>query len=376
MSRHIPQEYIRPLVVVWWYSSNIGVVLLNKYLLSNYGFKFPVFLTICHMFACTVLGQLSVSFGLVKGQNIAVSRHRLLRIGLLSAVFCFSVVAGNLSLKYIPVSFNQAIGATTPLFTALLSFVVLGAVEQPATYATLVPIVVGIVIASQFEPLFDLLGFLFALGAAASRALKTVLQGLLLSDEGGAGRASEKLNSMNLLRAMAPASLVFLLPVSLLLETGALASVAQLTRSHAAFLPLLLLNCLIAYSVNLSNFLVTHYTSPLTAQVLGNLKGVVATAVSVMIFHNPVTITGMIGYAITTAGCAMYSEAKKRGKKMSGESKKVDATNEWETSRLTSSNYSNGISPSSPSCEQTKQFNYHSVSVAVRSSPDRISRIA
>ena len=365
MSRHIPQEYVRPLVVVWWYSSNIGVVLLNKYLLSSYGFKFPVFLTICHMAACTVLGQLSVSCGLVKSQNIMVSRHRVLRIGLLSAVFCLSVVAGNLSLKYIPVSFNQAIGATTPLFTAILSFFVLGAVEQPATYATLVPIVVGIVIASQFEPLFDFLGFLFALGAAASRALKTVLQGLLLSDEGSSGRA-EKLNSMNLLRAMAPASLMFLLPVSLLLETGAPASVAHLTRSHAAFLPLLLLNCLIAYSVNLSNFLVTHYTSPLTAQVLGNLKGVVATAVSVMIFHNPVTITGMTGYAITTIGCAMYSEAKKRGKKISGESKKIDdTTSAWGSG-------SNMLSPFSPS---KQQFSYHSVNIAVRSSPDRISRI-
>jgi hypothetical protein len=32
-------------LVAAWYSSNIGVLLLNKYLLSNYGFKYPIFLT-------------------------------------------------------------------------------------------------------------------------------------------------------------------------------------------------------------------------------------------------------------------------------------------------------------------------------------------
>ena len=42
------------------------------------------------------------------------------------------------------------------------------------------------------------------------------------------------------------------------------------------FFWVLLLNCAIAFSVNLTNFLVTKCTSPLTLQVLGNAKGAVA----------------------------------------------------------------------------------------------------
>lgn len=38
---------------------------------------------------------------------------------MLAVVFCGSVVAGNASLKYIPVSVNQTIGSCTPAFTAL-----------------------------------------------------------------------------------------------------------------------------------------------------------------------------------------------------------------------------------------------------------------
>lgn len=48
------------LLIVSWYSSNIGVLLLNKYLLSNYGFKYPVFLTMCHMIACSILSYICI----------------------------------------------------------------------------------------------------------------------------------------------------------------------------------------------------------------------------------------------------------------------------------------------------------------------------
>ena len=40
------------------------------------------------------------------------------------------------------------------------------------------------------------------------------------------------------------------------------------------------------------SFLVTKYTSPLTLQVLGNAKGVIAAIISIYIFLNPVTVSG------------------------------------------------------------------------------------
>lgn len=36
-------------IVVLWFAANIGVVFLNKLLLSNYKFEYPVFLTGCHV---------------------------------------------------------------------------------------------------------------------------------------------------------------------------------------------------------------------------------------------------------------------------------------------------------------------------------------
>lgn len=135
-------------LIVLWYSSNIGVLLLNKFLLSNYGFRFPIFLTMCHMTACAVLSYLSIVFlKIVPFQRIR-SKSQFLRIATLSVVFCASVVGGNISLRYLPVSFNQAVGATTPFFTAMFAYFMTFKREAWVTYVALVPVVAGVVIAS------------------------------------------------------------------------------------------------------------------------------------------------------------------------------------------------------------------------------------
>ncbi|KAL6865384.1 hypothetical protein ACP4OV_016535 [Aristida adscensionis] len=294
-------------MVAAWYASNIGVLLLNKYLLSVYGFRFPVFLTACHMSACALLSCLAAAAG-GGGGGGRRSRGQLARVAVLGAVFCGSVVAGNVSLRYLPVSFNQAVGATTPFFTAVLAYAVAARREACATYAALLPVVAGVVIATGGEPSFHLFGFIMCVGATAGRALKSVLQGILLSSE------EEKLNSMDLLRYMAPVALVLLVPATLIMEREALGVAATLAREDPNFIWILLCNSSLAYFVNLTNFLVTKHTSPLTLQVLGNAKGAVAVVVSILIFRNPVTFVGMLGYGITVCGVVLYGEAKKRNK--------------------------------------------------------------
>ncbi|KAJ7959693.1 Nucleotide-sugar transporter family protein [Quillaja saponaria] len=291
-----------------WYSSNIGVLLLNKYLLSNYGFKYPIFLTMCHMTACSLLSYVAIAWMKMVPMQTIRSRVQFLKIMALGLVFCVSVVFGNISLRFLPVSFNQAIGATTPFFTAVFAYLMTLKREAWLTYVTLIPVVTGVVIASGGEPSFHLFGFIMCIAATAARALKSVLQGILLSSEG------EKLNSMNLLLYMAPIAVVFLLPATLIMEDNVVGITLALARDDIKIIWYLLFNSALAYFVNLTNFLVTKHTSALTLQVLGNAKGAVAVVVSILIFRNPVSVTGMLGYTLTVFGVILYSEAKKRSK--------------------------------------------------------------
>ncbi|RWR85882.1 Triose-phosphate transporter domain-containing protein [Cinnamomum micranthum f. kanehirae] len=295
-------------LVASWYFSNIGVLLLNKYLLSNYGFKYPIFLTMCHMTACSLLSYVAIAWMKIVPMQMVRSRVQFMKIATLGLVFCGSVVSGNVSLRFLPVSFNQAIGATTPFFTAVFAYIMTVKREAWLTYAALVPVVAGVVIASGGEPSFHLFGFIICVAATAARALKSVLQGILLSSEG------EKLNSMNLLLYMAPIAVVFLLPATLLMEENVVGITLALARKDFKIIWYLLFNSALAYFVNLTNFLVTKHTSALTLQVLGNAKGAVAVVVSILIFKNPVSVTGMFGYTLTVVGVILYSESKKRSK--------------------------------------------------------------
>lgn len=293
-------------LVLLWYSANIGVLLLNKFLLSNYGFRFPIFLTMCHMSACALLSYVSIAFLKVVPMQQIKSWAQLMRIATLSVVFCGSVVGGNISLRYLAVSFNQAVGATTPFFTAVFAYLATFKREAFITYASLVPVVAGVVIASGGEPSFHLFGFMMCISATAARALKSVLQSILLSSEG------EKLNSMNLLLYMSPIAVLILLPATLVMEPDVLDVIVLLGAKHKWMWLLLSLNSAAAYLANLSNFLVTKHTSALTLQVLGNAKGAVAVVISILLFRNPVTVVGIGGYAITVMGVIAYGETKRR----------------------------------------------------------------
>ncbi|KAH9648682.1 putative sugar phosphate/phosphate translocator [Citrus sinensis] len=219
----------------------------------------------CHMSACAILSYVSIVFLKIVPLQTVKSRSQLAKIATLSTVFCGSVVGGNISLRYLPVSFNQAVGATTPFFTALFAYLMTFKREAWVTYATLVPVVAGVVIASEGEPGFHLYGFIMCISATAARAFKSVLQGILLSSEG------ERLNSMNLLLYMSPIAVLVLLPAALIMEPKVLEVI-----------------------------------------VLGNAKGAVAVVISILLFRNPVTFIGIAGYTMTVLGVAAYGEAKRR----------------------------------------------------------------
>lgn len=77
---------------------------------------------------------------------------------------------------------------------------------------------------------------------------------------------------MNLLLYMSPIAVLVLLPASLIMEPNVMKVTMELGREHKYMWLLLFLNSVLAFSANLSNFLVTKHTSALTLQVNLNLN--------------------------------------------------------------------------------------------------------
>jgi uncharacterized membrane protein len=87
-------------------------------------FKFPLSVSCIH-FICSAIGAYVVIKVLKLKPLIAVDpQDRWKRIFPMSFVFCINIVLGNVSLRYIPVSFMQTIKSFTPATTGnILSLV-------------------------------------------------------------------------------------------------------------------------------------------------------------------------------------------------------------------------------------------------------------
>lgn len=68
-----------------------------------------MFLTLCHMLACSCMSYTVAASRCVPLQAVK-SRQQFYKISLLALIFCLTVVLGNVSLRFIPVSFNQVGG--------------------------------------------------------------------------------------------------------------------------------------------------------------------------------------------------------------------------------------------------------------------------
>ena len=121
------------------------------------------------------------------------------------------------------------------------------------------------------------------------------------------------MDSLNLLRWMSVFSMTTLLPLSFAIE-GPLFIIERLRYVYhdERLLMALVANCCGAFMTNLTQFMVTEYVGALSMQVLGNLKNIFTSGVSVFIFGNVVTAQGIFGYAITMMGAAIYHREKSK----------------------------------------------------------------
>jgi len=64
----------------------------------------------------------------------------------------------------------------------------------------------------------------------------------------------------------------------------------------------IVVSCLFALGVNISNYLVLGKTSPLTYQVLGHLKTVLILILGFTVFNKPFDLRNVIGIVIAMVG--------------------------------------------------------------------------
>ncbi|CAN6583863.1 hypothetical protein ACFX13_044592 [Malus domestica] len=286
------------LAILQWWGFNVTVIVMNKWIFQKLDFKFPLTVSCIH-FICSAIGAYIVIKVLKLKPLITVDpEDRWRRIFPMSFVFCINIVLGNVSLRYIPVSFMQTIKSFTPATTVVLQWLVWRKYFDWRIWCSLIPIVGGILLTSATELSFNMFGFCAALFGCLATSTKTILAESLLH--------GYKFDSINTVYYMAPfATMILAVPAMLLEGNG----VIEWLHTHQTLVPSLVIifsSGVLAFCLNFSIFYVIHSTTAVTFNVAGNLKVAVAVLVSWMIFKNPIPALNAVGCGITLLGCTFY----------------------------------------------------------------------
>ena len=236
-----------------------------------------------------------------------VTSSMLKPIGTLGMVHFLGNALTNVSLGKVAVSFTHTVKALEPVFSVGLSAAFLGVVPSVALVGSLVPIIVGVMIASATEVSFNMAGFLSAMGSNLTFQSRNVLSKLVMK-----GDEMKQLDYFNLLGVLTIASTMLAIPLALAFE----GSKMNLPSILAGGMPLsavcfnLFMAALCFQLYQQLSFEVLSRVNPVTHSVGNSLKRVVVIAASVLIFRNPVSATNIAGTALAIFGVIMYGQVK------------------------------------------------------------------
>lgn len=288
-----------------WLSLSSSIILLNKWLLSPQRFPFPVTLAFWHMLFCSGVGLLVVQTQLLPKHTISWSTwfNLCLPVGALGAA---GLTLGNAAFIYLSVAFAQMLKANMPVIMFVVGCLLHTDVFSWGTCAIMITIGAGVAASSFGELHFSGLGSSFMLLAMLSEAFKMILMQRMMQ------HSDLKINPVNALYYIMPASTACLLPFVLFFEAEGLWEVRTVLQAQA---PALIGSAVAACLLNVVVFWVVSNTSALTMKLAGIVKDAVLIATSAALFDTRLTALGIGGYALALTGIGMHNYHSLTGSK-------------------------------------------------------------
>lgn len=208
----------------------------------------------------------------------------------------------------VSVPFHQVFRSTCPVATILIYRVVYKRSYSQATYLSMIPLIVGVGLATFGDYYFTLIGFLLTLLGVFLAAIKTVATNRLMT-------GSLALSAMEVLFRMTP-----LAAIQCLFYAFAGGELHALRDTWYAppeeniwtmsFLFAIVCNGVMAFSLNIVSFQTNKVAGALTVSVCGNLKQTLTILLGIVLFSVKVTPLNGVGMFITVVGAAWYSKVE------------------------------------------------------------------
>ncbi|KAF6173914.1 hypothetical protein GIB67_039865 [Kingdonia uniflora] len=271
---------------------------MNKWIFQKLDFKFPLTVSCIHFIFSTIKAYIAIKVLKVRPLITVNPKDSWRRIFPMSFVFCINIVLGNVSLQYIPVSFMQTIKSFTPATIVVLQWLVWRKYFDWRIWASLVPIVGGILLTSVTELSFNMFGLCANLFVCLATYTKTILAESLLY--------GYKFDCINTVYYMTPFATMILALPNLFLKGHGVWVWFYTHETLCLSLILILTSGVLGFYLNFSIFYVIHSITVVTFNVTGNMKLVATVMVPWLIFINPIPALNVVGCGVTFIGCMFY----------------------------------------------------------------------
>lgn len=214
--------------------------------------------------------------------------------------FAISLVFSNNAYIYLSVSYIQMLKAFTPV--AVLIFSVLGGLEKSSCLELYIVMIIciGVAMTSVGELYFSYIGFTFQALGIMAESTRLVLTNILMKQL--------KLDPLSSLYYISPLCALFIGISCCYFEYNSLPWDRILSHD---FLIILIVNGLVAFTLNVAVVLLIANTSALVLTLAGVIKDILLVALSVTVFGSPVTLLQYVGYGIALIGLNLHKEYKK-----------------------------------------------------------------
>ncbi|KAL8710892.1 MAG: hypothetical protein Q9225_007216 [Loekoesia sp. 1 TL-2023] len=287
-------------ILLIYFIFNLGLTLYNKAVMIM--FPFPFLLTALHAAAGIVGTQVLLVRGVFTLKNL--SGRDTAMLSAFSILYTANIAVSNASLAMVTIPFHQTVRALTPVFTVAIYRIVFAGIYSTATYVSLIPIVMGVMLASYGDLSATTLGFFITLLGTILAAVKTVATNRLQT-------AGLHLSALELLHRMSPIACAQSLIVAYIYGEFDRFE-PQLMGTNG--LLIVLTNGIIAFGLNVVSFEANKRSGALTMTIAANVKQVLTVVLSVVLWRIPVGAMNACGIALTLLGGAWYGRVELMGK--------------------------------------------------------------
>jgi solute carrier family 35 protein E3 len=166
---------------------------------------------------------------------------------------------------------------------------------------TLLPITLGVGIATVYDISVNAVGLAFATCAVVATALAQIFTNTYQKSLG--------CDALQLLYHTSPLIAFGMLVMCFFFDDMATLPSFKMTLPCAVRISV---SCCLALGVNVSNYLVLGKTSPLTYQVLGHMKTVLILVLGFLFFNRSLDMRNVFGIGVAMVGVVAYTEIKRR----------------------------------------------------------------